>query len=1370
MVKKYFLYVAFFFLSKALFAQESQLKPISHISVSEGLSDYSVTCLLEDSRGYIWIGTFNGLNRYDGYDIKKYRNTTNKKILVSNRIRSLWEDANGLIWIGTDNGITIYDYVLDRFTPLYSNQLKNKLDKGPGVLKIVENDSKGLLYAMTWQEGVLVFNSSQRLLDKHSIPSELSNTPILLNDLVLLDVNNLLISSNIGMLHFNTVTKKYKLLPDVTFENAKALQVFDNDKLLVTLETGVAIYSFKILEEGFFYTNLYKGFQNTRFNVATIDKQGNLWLGKRYTGLSFIDNVFKLILEKNVVHSQFKIETEHSNITSILITENKGAWIGSFDKGVYKLKSRKTPFKQFSNEDVLSNDINAYRILNISKIDDQRAYVITRNGRVDLINIATGKKEKLPISFRRISNSNVVDILVDSKDNTWVWYRNKKLYKVHNKSKKVELIKCEDLADLISFRSIEEDQFGDIWIHSVNSIFRLKFENDKFSNAELLSNNPFFIKDKLYYMRDFYFDPIYNYLWLGTIHDGLYRIELKKDVPLDQLPIIQCIADVNDVESLPYNYVSAIKRGPNNVLWVGTAGGGISKVNEDNDKLTFKSYTETEGLSDNNVQDLFVDKKNNIWIPTNFGLNKFNPKEESFAKFYKEDGLPFEEFRDINTLFDNGTLLLNGYRGFFYFKYEELELYKPLPQLSFTKLKVLNHEIKPKDTINGSVVLNSNLDYTNELVLEHDQNIISIDVVSLHFSNPSKYYIKYQLYPTNAEWIKVPSSQKTINFNSLPPGEYILKCKASNSLNDWTDAKELKIKILQPWWNTTIARLLYVLLIVVVVFGVVNYRLQYIRLEHDLELEQFEKDKVNEISAAKLRYFSDISHEIKTPLTLISGPVSILSEKFRKQTDIYGHLEMIQRQTRKIIQLVNQVHDFQKSDANALKLNKSHFYFKDLIDEVSKDFELHVINHQKKLEIQKPEHAIYVFADYDKIEKVLTNLLSNSFKFTEPDDTVTIRYYQEGNKLCVAIEDTGKGIEPEDLPHVFDRFYHSRKKNSFGVGGSGIGLAFSKRLVEMHYGNIVAESEFEKGTIISFQLPIVIEGYSEVQIEKEKEVLATEREYNSVKFVPDQKQLENIDVDESISGASIFLAEDNDDMRMFISNALSGYFKVSTFRNGKLCLDALATEWPDLIISDVLMPELNGFELCRRVKSDINTSHIPIVLLTACADVDEQVKGLMDGADSYITKPFEMKLLISKLESILQGRKLLRERFEVNLPLTRKKDEIVNVDLAFLEKLYSLMDDNIDNPDVDINSFAKELFLSRTHFFQKVKALTDQTPYNLLKTYRLKKAATMLVQQKMSVNEVFLSTGFKNRPHFNKAFKEFYSVSPSVYASKGGVI
>lgn len=375
-----------------------------------------------------------------------------------------------------------------------------------------------------------------------------------------------------------------------------------------------------------------------------------------------------------------------------------------------------------------------------------------------------------------------------------------------------------------------------------------------------------------------------------------------------------------------------------------------------------------------------------------------------------------------------------------------------------------------------------------------------------------------------------------------------------------------------------------------------------------------------------------------------------------------------------------------------------------------------------------------------------------------------IDYYQNDKGLVVAVKDNGKGIAADDLPHVFERFFQSQKMKKEYSGGSGIGLAFSKRLVEMHYGFVVAESTEGEGTTITIKLPIVVEGSEEDQYLAEERILESEKNFVSKKMQDDKAKLSEVAPNEDLKEASIFLVEDNTDMRLFVQETLSNFFTVKTFVNGKECLTALEEEWPDLIVSDVLMPEMNGFELTRAIKSDIKTSHFPVKLLTACAVIDDQIKGIREGADAYIMKPFDIEHLVTRISTLLSARTKLRERFEANLPLQLKKEDDSAKDVVFLEKLYQLMNENLGNLELDLNQFARELYLNRTHFYQKVKALTNQTPYELLKNYRLKKAVELLVNEKLPVNEVIDATGFKSRSHFIKSFKERYNTTPGKYA------
>ncbi|GAL81970.1 DNA-binding response regulator [Algibacter lectus] len=694
----------------------------------------------------------------------------------------------------------------------------------------------------------------------------------------------------------------------------------------------------------------------------------------------------------------------------------------------------------------------------------------------------------------------------------------------------------------------------------------------------------------------------------------MFRVDLRNKGAVRDFKVFQFVNDEKNKLSISSNFVTSVIRLPNEELWVGTEGGGICKVLKSDTDPEFISYSEKQGLSNNVVKSILYDDEYNLWISTNVGLNKFDTKELRFRRFGISDGLPFEDFWFSSAKLDNGYFLFSGLDGLCYFNPKNLTNSEVLPRLEFDDFKVFNKSIKPGDEIGNRVLLDTRLKDQDEITLKYNENVFSIKLASLHFSNPDNHNLKYRLLPINENWIEIPSSQQTIYYNGLQPGgDYHLEVMASNALDKWTEPKTLKIVIEPPFWKTWQAYLLYFLLTALSIYIAIKVILRIQKLNHNLEIEQLEKDKVKEINQAKLRFFSNISHELKTPLTLISGPVNALFNQFKNNEEIKEKLQIVERQSNKISHLVNQVHDFQKAEANALKMNYSRFSFNSFIQELITDFSFMAENDNKKLEFESSDTDIIVSADRDKLEKIFYNILGNSFKYTKPNDTIKVDFESEEKDLIVSITDTGKGIDEDDLLHVFERFYQSHNRQDVHSSGSGIGLSFTKLLVEMHYGYINAESELGKGTTIIIRLPIVKKEIAKDQEKIEEDILSAENKFKfSSQLVPKNNPKEII-ADGSFSEALVFYAEDNLDMRLFVSNSLSKFFRLKTFNNGQECLDAMEDEWPDIVISDVQMPELNGLDLCRSIKSDIKTSHIPVILLTALTNVEDKIQGIRDG-------------------------------------------------------------------------------------------------------------------------------------------------------------
>lgn len=1362
MLKKSSIFILFILLQISnLFGAQNELEVLQQLTISNGLAHNGVTAIHEDSKGYLWFATYDGINRYDGYEIKTYKNLIQKDILVSNRVRSICEDKFGNIWFGTDEGITVYNYSQENFRYVFSNIEENKGVRGPVIRKIIENTSNNTIVCISENDGLLVFNDDYTFSKQY-----LPDSAIEFNDGFLLDKDSYILSANSGLFVFNIVNSEFKQVLSDKIKMTTSIERAGKDLCIVCIDFGFKLIEFEKNNTEYLFKDRPVELSDTQFKNVSIARDGKIWLSALINGIVQIDNLDLLRRGKAYHKSVYNYGTGLLRASDILPDAKSGCWAATFNEGVFKIKTKKNFFQNYNSEMNYKNGLRSNMVSHISSYDNNKILMSASYGGVAIYDQKLDKFEKLPFKISSPLDINIA--FFDKKRNIWLRKTgNPILYYIKSSTGKIEKIVSDELTqNLFNIRAFAEDNYGNVWLASKDNVLRISLNvSNDILKVESLVNHSYFKNNKLVNIRYIYADPLYNFIWICSQSDGLLRIKLTKG-ELKNLQVDQYKKKKHSAKSISSNFVSNIIRLPNNELWLGTEGGGICKVTNSNKVPEFEVFSEKDGLSNNVVKSIQYDNFHNLWIATNIGLNKFNTKDKSFKTYSVDDGLPFDDFWYASIRLDNGMLFFSGLDGVCFFNPNDLEEKEDIPQLEFGELTVLNKPIYPGDTVNNRILLNRRLDEKEEIVLDYNENTFSIELKSLHFSNAGNHFLRYKLLPNNSDWIEVTSDQRVLNYSSLQPGEYELQAMASNSLNEWTKPKKIRIIITPPFWKTSFAYFSYIVLLLLIIWSVIMYIFRYQKLNYSLQIEKLEKDKVKEVNAAKLRFFSNISHEIKTPIALISGPVDLLLNRFVGNADVKEKLQLVQRQSKKISQLVDQVHDFQRSDASKLKMNYTSFGFESFLLELLKDFEFMTKNTNKSLEINSECENLFVTADKDKLEKILNNLLNNACKFTKANDTISVNYTCNNRELIIKVKDTGRGISEDDLPHIFERFYQSSHKHGAYIGGSGIGLAFTKRLVEMHYGSICAESVLNEGTTIRISLPIIAETVNNDIKEREAELLSLEEQSEKELDVIESGSLEEIKLEGDFSNISIFLAEDNHELRNFIGSSLSKFFKIKTFVNGYECLNALDDEWPDLIISDILMPELNGLELCRHIKSDIKTSHIPVILLTACTSIDDQIKGIQEGADSYMKKPFNLKHLIAKIEFLLKSRQKLRERFSIDLPLTKENAKENNDDHIFLEKLYQLMADNLDNQDLDLNQFAKELYLNRTHFYQKVKALTNQTPFELLKAYRLKKAAEFLVQNKLSVNEVYMMTGFKSRTHFSKLFKEKYQITPGKYAAE----
>lgn len=1301
------------------------------INIANGLSSNDVTTLYLDSRGYIWIATYDGLNCYNGYNVTIYKNSISNKFLPSNRIRVIKEDSMGRLWIGTDEGIVVYDYHSDDF--IIRDEFQND-----GIIRDVAI-LDDLIYVISESKGVYIYDMQLSFVGHDSLVED----DIFLLGSIEYD-NSLLIASSNGVVEYNPDTRQF--IRHLEDSNIYVNSIVASSKLnTILLGTSHGLVETNVThspsgKEFYILDHLYSS-----LNIKSLieDHNGKIWIGSSFDGLIY-DPAKKSINsgEKYLVGDR---------ISNFLLMNNGDMWVSTFNSGAMR----------FTRNNKIFNSPIEERPLKMTIMDhlDEDHLIIKSDNIIHIYNTTTGRYETTPKGLQQLFYDKYdARYFIDATQHIWA-ITSDCCYRYDYKTGKVDFLSFPT-----SFKpkntaptSVSQDSYGNIWVGYVDDLLKLYVsDNNTIERVESILDNDYFLEEETRRVRIIYHDIKTASTWIGTDLQGIFIIPTYESLLTAEVQ--HYLHDDSDKTSLSSSFVSTMLRDRHGVMWIGTEQGGLCKADESGESLSFKYFTEEQGLSNNVVKSILCDSEDLLWITTNVGLNSFDPVREQFHTYRVIDGLPFEEFLYSATMNKRGELFFSGINKFLYFNPDELPKDESLPRLHFKDLKIYDQTIAPNTLYNERVILKRRLKSGDSFTLKSDENTFSISIDAIYDASTSSHHYAYILEPTNSRWIKSHVSNNVISFNGLRPGKYTLRVLAFNSYGYMTNEQQLYIKIKRPMYGSVVAYIIYALLLTIVIVSVVYFIMRNQELNHKLSLESQEKETLRVSNLEKQRYFSNISHELKTPLTLILAPLAILADRFKLDLNMKSHLTIMQRQVRKMLQLIDLAHDIQLSDENMLTLKSERFFMRDLLKEIVEDFKLLATYDNKEFKVEYPDRILGIVADRSMIEKVLNNLLNNAFKYTVADDSITIDYGCEGNILTIRVSDSGAGITPEDQERIFDRFYTSKSIETKKVGGTGIGLAFSKHMVELHGGTLRVESEYGVGSTFIVELPIV---------EYQKELSEYNIEDNSI----DKQSLilgsfdggSSLDLDPLFKDRLIYLVEDNGEMRAFISEIIARYFTVKSYANASECLEEMQSQWPDIIVSDVMMPGMGGDKMCEVIKNDLRTSHIPIILLTARYTIDDKINGIEMGADFYIGKPFYPKHLIACISSLLKGRQRLIEQFQMGLPLIRENQigGVSKRDSDLITSLYRLFDENLDNESVEIDSFAVELGVNRSLFYTKIKALTDMSPYELLKNYRLQQANKFIRSGQYNVNEVSDMTGFKNRAHFSRLFKQHFGVSPS---------
>ncbi len=1091
------------------------------------------------------------------------------------------------------------------------------------------------------------------------------------------------------------------------------------------------------------------------------DASGRIYLGLVSNGVHYID---KLGDKMTPVVTRKRIST-------LLLLSDIELWVGTFDDGAMLYDCGQSKFKSF---DTSSFEHSVFRTTQICPYGEQSVLCRHNFYNLSLFDIKSGKLTPMPFKLSGEEYNNLRYIhtrangdlcfLIQNTTRSW-WCI------IKSGQNKVERIEAPLLSEyrLNNIVGITEDQQGFMWIASEDLFLRIQMDDNYTSQrVENLVEHPIFSSRKNDFprFRALYIDPLHpERLYAASSTYGLYVIDTSlPQAPASELPIEHYYK--NGEEGSPSsNFIAAVIRTPDNTLWVGTERGGVCRVDESAERLKFQAYSTTQGLANNSVKGLLYDKEGRLWVATNHGLSRYDLKSDRFESFRKEQGVPFNIF-EYSAFSLGDQLFFAGGSNSCYFDPSELPVDKETPLIIFDKLKLYDQTITPMVEYNGRVILQSALKAGDLITLKHDERhfTISIDVMSSHSIH--NHTIQYRMLPISEQWSTLSQMSEDLSFRGLQPDLYELQVRYANALGELSDTEQLYIRVKRPLLLTGWALSTYVIFIILAVVLITKALMKMQKMRYQLHIEAISKHNLEQLNSEKMRYFSNISHEIKTPITLITAPLSQLSSRFSFDTEMKQKLLLIKRQAEKISELVELMHGVHLNDSNLLQRSDSEFVLEDMLRNICADFKNVTDPDQKALKIECSQPRFMVCADCSMIEKIVDNLLSNAIKHTRVADSITMRCSTNQNIVRIEVEDTGYGISQADLPHLFERFF--RASNSANVGGTGIGLYFTKTLVEMHRGNIEVRSQEGIGSTFTVELPIKID--AEVPAIEQQDLEMWDNN-QAAEAKPDNEliigSLDSISFSENGDNHTpieriIYVVEDNSEMRRFVVDLLSNFYSVKGFENGEEVLQALELEWPDIIISDVMMPQIDGYELCERIKSNIKTSHIPVILLTASSTVEDRIKGLSSGADSYIPKPFHPQHLFTRIETLLDNRQRLRERFEIGIPLNYGKNSNTSAkDNEFMMQLYDLFNKYIADENISLNDIALEMGQNRSMFFQKVKVITNTSPFELLKEYRLKRAAEMLSEGNLNVNEVCMQTGFKDRSHFSRLFKDRYGASPS---------
>ena len=1321
------------------------------LSTASGLSQSSVYKIIQDKQGFLWFATGDGLNRYDGHNFKIYRNDPSDPTTLSgSEIFTVAQDDEGNLWVGTRNsGLNKIELATGKIT---------RITKGPGGQDLSNSNIPSILNIGKGRMGVAVLGVGYLVYDIRtnqviSAESEWKNT-------IVKEVVRLFKHSS-GTVWMGTRTgylvsqlNAHSFIPyqfGANNNRVRALFETKNGDILVGTD-GRGIYRFTPKTQQFKVVFYQASDPLSRQNIVTSiakDALQNLWIGT--------DNgVYKLNGEDFKSYTNIpsnpdpELGLSSNSVMSLFTDANQNTWVGTWEAGLnisffQKPRFAVLRYKPNTLQGLLSNKVST-----LLADGDQGVWVGSNVG-LSYFNHKSGQVTHYlqSASSNKLNSTETYDVnfIHPSGDGgVWVglWGKGINLFTKERQLKDYPFkpgVREANFNTLENFNSeflLGTQGMGVVAFNPMTKQYRVPF-------AELGKKN--FLNKSIAAIRVLNGKEI----WVGTVGFGLYVFDVSNRK-------LRHYVKSAEIGALSYNHVNKIYQDRQKRIWVMTQGGGLNQYLGAG--KGFKVFTVNNGLGSNSLRGMVEDAKGDMWFSTNGGISKMDGKTLKFVNFEEADGLQGKEFM-TNAVAKNSQnwLFFGGVNGLNYLKSDSLRMRLDVPPVYFTKLKIFNKEVEAGE---DNSPLRVDILSTKHLVLQPNQSVFSLDFVALEYQRPKNNRYAYYLEGFENEWNLV-GTQRTVTYTNLSPGDYIFKVKASNSDGIWAEKPyELKITVLPPWYRTWWAYVLYVVLLAAVIYAFIREVQVREAFRTDLRLKEIEKERIQELEQVKTHFFTNISHELRTPLTLITSPLEkyFLSNASLNK-DQKTKINSIYQNAQKLLRLINQLLDLSKIESgNVQPVVEKHDLVRQL-HSIKQSFDAYAQQKQIKLKWDAPVESLFVYYDADIIEKCVTNLLSNAFKFTPEDGIIGIRLElhkvykgasESINRVSIHVSDTGKGISAEHRQHIFDRFYQIPEK--VDRVGTGVGLSLCKELIEVHRGSIEVQSDLGAGSDFKIQFPVTLEAFDPGWVKSgSKEVKELQSQLvDSAQVIQQEKQI-------------LLIVEDHEEMRAFIREIFERSFQVIEADRGEAGLEMALTYLPDVVITDWMMPGMSGVNLCKQIRKNAKTSHIPVVILTSKSSQESQIEGMQSGADDFISKPFHADILELRVAKLLEAKERLRKSWQ---------DSVLNQDLQqafvfedeFLSKATQVVIEHLEEADFDVEHLEQAMDMSKMQLYRKLKMLTSLAGNEFIRSIRLQQARLLLEKGSLNVSEVAYQVGFNDPAYFTRAFKKQYGHSPKTFISK----